>query len=81
LDDTVVNYNERSGRGTGFKFSEYTSQALVRTVKRALKLFGDRKKWRSLQLAGMRQDYSWDVSAREYVKVYRNVRRRFDGIR
>jgi starch synthase len=81
LDDTVVNYNERSGRGTGFKFSEYTAQALVRTVKRALKLFGDRKKWRSLQLAGMRQDYSWDVSAREYVKVYRNVRRRFDGIR
>jgi starch synthase len=81
LDDTVVNYNERSGRGTGFKFSEYTPQALVRTVKRALKLFADRKKWRALQLAGMRQDFSWDVSAREYVKVYRNVRRRFDGIR
>jgi starch synthase len=81
LDDTVVNYNERSGRGTGFKFAEYTPQALVRTVKRAVKLFGDRKKWRPLQLAGMRQDFSWDVSAREYVKVYRNVRRRFDGIR
>jgi starch synthase len=81
LDDTVVNYNERSGRGTGFKFAEYTPQALVRTVRRAVKLFGDRKKWRPLQLAGMRQDFSWDVSAREYVKVYRNVRRRFDGIR
>ncbi|MGE5813962.1 MAG: glycogen synthase, partial [Acidobacteriota bacterium] len=81
LDDTVVNYNERSGRGTGFKFAEYTAPALVRTMKRALKVFGDRKRWRALQLAGMRQDFSWDVSAREYVKVYRNVRRRFDGIR
>jgi starch synthase len=81
LDDTVVNYNERSGRGTGFKFAEYTAPALLRTMKRALKVFGDRKKWRALQLAGMRQDFSWDVSAREYVKVYRNVRRRFDGIR
>jgi starch synthase len=81
LDDTVVNYNERSGRGTGFKFKEYTPQALVRTVKRALKLFGRRKEWRALQLAGMRQDFSWDASAREYVKVYRNARRRFDGIR
>ena len=81
LDDTVVNYNERSARGTGFKFAEYTAPALVRTVKRALKVFGDRKKWRALQLAGMRQDFSWDVSAREYVKVYRGVRRRFDGIR
>ncbi len=81
LDDTVVNYNERSGRGTGFKFSEYTAPALVRTLKRALKVFGDRRKWRALQLAGMRRDFSWDVSAREYVKVYRSVRRRFDGIR
>ncbi len=81
LDDTVVNYNERSGRGTGFKFSEYTAPSLVRTMKRALKVFGDRRKWRALQLAGMRQDFSWDVSAREYVKVYRGVRRRFDGIR
>jgi starch synthase len=73
LDDTVVNYNERSGRGTGFKFSEYTPQALVRTVKRALKLFGSRKEWRALQVAGMRQDFSWDASAREYVKVYRKL--------
>ena len=81
LDDTVVNYNERSGRGTGFKFSEYTAPALVRTLRRALKVFSDRRKWRALQLAGMRQDFSWDVSAREYVKVYRGVRRRFDGIR
>jgi starch synthase len=81
LDDTVVNYNERSGRGTGFKFKDYTPEALVRTVKRALKVFGRRKEWRALQLAGMRQDFSWDASAREYVKVYRNLRRRFDGIR
>jgi starch synthase len=81
LDDTVVNYNERSGRGTGFKFKDYTAEALVRTVKRALRLFGRRKEWRALQLAGMKQDFSWDASAREYVKVYRNLRRRFDGIR
>jgi starch synthase len=73
LDDTVVNYNERSGRGTGFKFSEYTPQALVRTVKRAVKLFGRRKEWRALQVAGMRQDFSWDASAREYVKVFRKL--------
>jgi len=81
LDDTVVNYNERSGRGTGFKFTDYTAPSLLRTMKRALKVFGDRRKWRALQLSGMRQDFSWDVSAREYVKVYRSVRRRFDGIR
>ncbi|HXH06947.1 MAG TPA: glycogen synthase GlgA [Vicinamibacterales bacterium] len=73
LDDTVVNYNERSGRGTGFKFIEYTPAALVRAVRRALRVFRRRAEWRELQLAGMREDFSWDVSAREYVKVYRKA--------
>ena len=73
LDDTVVNYNERSGRGTGFKFIEYTPGALVRAVRRALRVFRRRAEWRELQLAGMRQDFSWDASAREYVKVYRKA--------
>ena len=34
------------------------------------RLFGDRRQWRALQTAGMRQDHSWDRSAREYVKIY-----------
>ena len=42
----------------------------ARALTRALALFGDRRRWRSLQQAGMRQDYSWDRSAREYVKIY-----------
>jgi starch synthase len=75
LDDTVENYSERAATGTGFKFEDYTPQALLRAVRRARRVFDDRKAWRALQLAGMRQDCSWDASAREYVKVYERVLR------
>ncbi len=70
LDDTVENWNPRSRRGTGFTFRDYTADALVASVDRALALYGDRDSWQNLQRAGMGQDHSWDASAREYVRVY-----------
>lgn len=77
LDDTVKAYNPRSGRGTGFKFREYSARALLSTLRAALRLFErDKAAWRSLQLAGMREDHSWDLAARQYVKVYKRARDR-----
>jgi starch synthase len=69
LDDTVE--DARKGKGTGFKFTEYTPEALVAAVRRAVDAFRNPAAWRKLQQNAMRKDYSWDVSAREYVKVYR----------
>jgi len=73
LYDTVRNYNERTGEGTGFRFDEYDPVALVKAVARALKTFTRKDDWHALQLAGMAQDFSWDVSAVEYVKVYKRA--------
>jgi starch synthase len=70
LEDTVDDYNPETGAGTGFKFRDYTPSALVAAVGRALELYRDQPAWQKVQQAGMRQDHSWDVSAREYVKVY-----------
>jgi starch synthase len=70
LDDTIDSWSARTGRGTGFKFRDYTPEALRRSLEKALELFRDRKAWRALQLAGMAQDHSWDASAAEYVKTY-----------
>jgi len=58
---------------TGFVFHDYTPAALLEALERALALFKDRRKWRALQAAGMKQDHSWDRSAREYVKMYERV--------
>jgi len=70
LYDTVRNFDSRTGQGTGFTFEQYSAQALLDTLRWALTTFGDREAWRKIQVAGMQQDFSWDASAREYVKVY-----------
>jgi starch synthase len=78
LADTVADYSPRSRRSTGFVFADYTPPALLEALHRAITIFGDARKWRALQVAGMRQDYSWDRSAREYVKLYE---RALEGLR
>jgi starch synthase len=70
LYDTVRNYDPRSGTGTGFVFDEYSPQALLATLRWALGIFPDREVWQGIQVAGMREDNSWDARARQYVRVY-----------
>jgi starch synthase len=70
LFDTVRNVDPATGEGTGFTFDEYSPQALLGTLRWAIDVFGDREAWRRIQVAGMRQDFSWDASARQYVDVY-----------
>jgi len=80
LDDTVADYNDAAGTGTGFKFVPYTRTALVDAMKRAQVAFANPSAWKKLQVAGMAQDFSWDRSAREYVKLYETaVRHRRPG--
>jgi starch synthase len=70
LFDTVENFDARTGGGTGFTFDEYSAQALLGTLRWALDIYKEKAAWRKLQLAGMRQDFSWDTSAKAYVRVY-----------
>lgn len=68
LRDTVIDAAQPGGNGVVFE--DVTPNALVEAVRRALALYGDRTRWQALQRAGMTTDPSWDVSVREYVKVY-----------
>ena len=72
LADTVVDHAAPAGplRPNGFVFDDYTPDALLETLRRALAVFPDRGAWRALQAAGMAEDHSWDRSAGEYVKIY-----------
>ena len=76
LDDTVTDYNDAAETGTGFKFAPYTAAALLDAMERAKTVFANPRHWKRLQVAGMRQDFSWDRSAREYVKLYESTRGR-----
>jgi starch synthase len=75
LADTVIDYDPGTGRGTGFLFEEYSAQALVDCLLRALEVFGDVKAWKRLVRNGMTQDFSWERSAKEYVQVYKKTMR------
>jgi len=74
LDDTIEPHDVRTGKGTGFKFHEYTPEALLAAMQAALALYRKPKEWRKLMLNGMARDFSWPVSAREYLKIYDKVR-------
>jgi starch synthase len=74
LDDTVINYNENTGEGTGFKFWESTPLSLYYTIGWAISTFYDRKHhMKELIQNGMDQDFSWNKSAVEYVKLYQKA--------
>jgi starch synthase len=75
LNDTVADVDPETCRGTGFRFVEYTPEALLAAIRRALAAFGNRPLWRRVQKNGMRQDFSWDASAEQYVDVYERAKR------
>jgi len=81
LDDTVQPYTARARGANGFKFKDATPEALVRTVRQAVRLYQDEEAWSRLVRNGMTADHSWETSAREYVKVYRRARLAAQGRR
>jgi starch synthase len=71
LNDTVENYNQDTGEGTGFKFSEPSSEAIYNTVKWALDTYYIRRShFKKLIRNAMDQHFSWEDSAGEYIRLY-----------
>jgi starch synthase len=74
LDDTIDAFDPATGRGTGFKFQAYDGSALLRAIQQALSIFrNEPAAWRRIQLNGMAKDFSWQVSAVEYAKLYESA--------
>jgi starch synthase len=73
LDDTIVDYDPRSRTGNGFKFEDYSGQALLGTIRRALNAFNSVESWRETMLRGMRLEYSWETSGRRYLETYEEI--------
>jgi starch synthase len=71
LNDTIENYNQETGEGTGFKFLEASGKAIYNTVKWALETYNDRKTHlNKLVRNAMKQHFSWEESAKEYLQLY-----------
>lgn len=73
LADTVKNYNPSTKSGNGIVFKKYDEKELVKTIKKALALYKDKKAWERLMKTGMKSNFTWLKSAKNYVNVYKKI--------
>ncbi|MBO7744946.1 glycogen synthase GlgA [Paenibacillus sp. MWE-103] len=70
LRDTVRAYNEYTGEGNGFSFTNYNAHDLLYTVQRAIGFYRDSEAWQRIVANGAKDDYSWTRSAKAYLALY-----------
>ena len=73
LVDTIRPYNEFTGDGNGFSFTNYNAHEMMETIKYALKQYGIKKQWNALMRRAMNTDFSWGASAEKYLALYRRM--------
>lgn len=73
LADTIVDLGEDPKQGNGFVFKERTAEGLLTAIGRALEVYGDPKLRARLVRRAMKQDFSWERSAREYLAHYKEI--------
>lgn len=76
LDDTVDDINPERATGTGIKFKDYDSRALLAALQRAVELFATPTIWRKIMKNAMSKDFSWGASAKKYVQLYRSLKKK-----
>lgn len=79
LDDTITPYDPSTGEGTGFKFTLYQAEELWVALQKALAVYQNQTQWVRLMENAMARDFSWEVSAREYIKLYHLAMERLEG--
>ena len=73
LKDTVVPYNPAEGTGNGVNFQSYNAWDMYDAIMRGIAIWSDPEERDQIMLNGMSGDYSWDVSADKYLKLYESV--------
>ncbi|MWV42317.1 glycogen synthase GlgA [Paenibacillus sp. HJL G12] len=73
LNDTVHAYNEFTGQGNGFTFTNINAHDMMHTIRRAVSFYHEPEHWNKLVKNATSGDYSWNVSAGEYKDIYERV--------
>jgi len=69
LADSVIDFNAATGKGNGFTFEDFNSLSLAITIARACESYKNVIKWKKIQTQAMAANFSWERSAKEYVRV------------
>ncbi|MDD4666101.1 MAG: glycogen synthase GlgA [Clostridia bacterium] len=74
LKDTIISYNEQTGVGNGFSFTNFNAHDFLHTIKRALDFYHNRKPlWNKLFKNALKANFSWTSSAQKYIKLYEDL--------
>jgi starch synthase len=73
LADTVTPVGDPKTPGTGFVFSDYTPEAFLKAIHTALDAYANKDLWQRIMTHAMAQDFSWKVSARKYLELYKSL--------
>lgn len=73
LSDTVIDFNSSNANPTGLMFENYSGAALLEQINRAMALYKKKEDLITLIRNGMKTDFSWQLSARKYVELYKNI--------
>lgn len=79
LDDTVEEWDESARRGTGFKFTALDRGELYRAVRKAIRCYGRKDLWSSIQANAMGYRRTWDDAVRDYEEIYKMALGRRSG--
>lgn len=79
LKDTVQPYNVFTKEGTGFSFANYNAHEMKDAVARAMEIYQNKEEWEKLVIRCMKQDFSWESSAKEYKNLYETMAKRFNA--
>lgn len=73
LKDTVIPYNEFTGEGTGFSFTNYSADEMWDAILYAKGIYEDKTTWNNIARQAMAKDFSWETSAKQYANLYSKV--------
>jgi len=73
LKDTIQSYNEFTGEGNGFSFAEYNAHDMLYTIRRAIDFFSNKDIWHKIVRKAMKEDFSWEESAKKYIELYESL--------
>ena len=76
LADTIVDVDADPKKGNGFVFTDHGSGKFLRAIDRAIGVFHDKKRFNALRKHAMNADFSWEKSAAEYKKFYKEIVKR-----
>ena len=73
LEDTIIPFNPQTGKGNGFTFTDFKPRAFFASIRNAVDLYQDTASWKKLRSNAMKEDFSWNRSARSYLDLYRST--------